>query len=130
MLGKFAGELLGVKPSESVLCIGEMGTGKTSSVAIPSVLHSDNACMICVDMTGLLPKYTAGKRSKLGQTFYFNWDLEDDIQKEMFYPRWNPLCEDNMPKNRQERDAYIKRIAGYLIDVNCKQNVKFKLGKS
>lgn len=118
MLGKFAGELLGVKPSESVLCIGEMGTGKTSSVAIPSVLHSDNACMICVDMTGLLPKYTAGKRSKLGQTFYFNWDLEDDIQKEMFYPRWNPLCEDNMPKNRQERDAYIKRIAGYLIDVN------------
>ncbi len=118
MLGKFGGELLGVKPSESVLCIGEMGTGKTSSVAIPSVLHSDNACMICVDMTGLLPKYTAGKRSKLGKTFYFNWDLEDDEEKGMFYPRWNPLCEDNMPKNREERDAYIKRIAGYLIDVD------------
>ena len=118
MLGKFEGELLGVRPSESVLCIGEMGTGKTSSVAIPSVLHSDNACMICMDMTGLLPKYTAGKRSRLGKTFYFNWDLEDDDEKGMFYPRWNPLCEDNMPKNREERDAYIKRIAGYLIDVN------------
>lgn len=118
VLGRFEGNLLGVKPAESVLCIGEMGTGKTSSVAIPSVLHSDNACIICVDMTGLLPKYTAGKRAKLGQTFYFNWDLEDDVEKEMYYPRWNPLCESNMPQNRDERDAYIKRIAGYLIDVN------------
>ena len=118
MLGRFEGELLGVKPSESVLCIGEMGTGKTSSVAIPSVLHSDNACMICVDMTGLLPKYTAGKRTRLGKTFYFNWDLEDDAEKGMYYPRWNPLCEENMPKERGERDAYIKRMAGYLIDVN------------
>ncbi|MBR1948541.1 MAG: type IV secretory system conjugative DNA transfer family protein [Alphaproteobacteria bacterium] len=118
MLGRFGGELLGVKPSESVLCIGEMGTGKTSSVAIPSVLHSDNACLICVDMTGLLPKYTAGKRARLGKTFYFNWDLEDDADKEMFYPRWNPLCSENMPKDVAERDAYIKRIASYLIDVN------------
>ncbi len=118
MLGRFEGSLLGVKPSESVLCIGEMGTGKTSSVAIPSVLHSDNACLICVDMTGLLPKYTAGKRTRLGKTFYFNWDLEDDVEKEIYYPRWNPLCEENMPNARDERDAYIKRIAGYLIDVN------------
>ena len=118
MLGRFEGELLGVKPSESVLCIGEMGTGKTSSVAIPSVLHSDNACLICVDMTGFLPKYTAGKRARLGKTFYFNWDLEDDVEKDLYYPRWNPLCESNMPQNRKDRDAYIKRIAGYLIDVN------------
>lgn len=118
MLGRFDGDLLGIKPSESILCIGEMGTGKTSSVAIPSVLHSDNACLICMDMTGLLPKYTAGKRSRLGKTFYFNWDLEDDVEKEMYYPRWNPLCENNMPQNRKDRDAYIKRIAGYLADVN------------
>ena len=117
VLGRFGGELLGVKPSESVLCIGEMGTGKTSSVAIPSVLHSDNACMICVDMTGLLPKYTAGKRSRLGKTFYFNWDLEDDVDKEMYYPRWNPLCDKNMPSDSDEKEAYIKRIASYLIDV-------------
>ena len=117
MLGQFEGELLGVKPSESVLCIGEMGTGKTPSVAIPSVLHSDNACMICVDMTGLLPKYTAGKRSRLGKIFYFNWDLQDNPTKEIYYPRWNPLCEENMPKEREGRDAYIRRIAGYLIDV-------------
>lgn len=117
VLGRFDGELLGVKPSESVLCIGEMGTGKTSSVAIPSVLHSDNACLICVDMTGLLPKYTAGKRSRLGKTFYFNWDLEDDEEKGMYYPRWNPLSEKNMPDNYEEKEAYIKRIASYLIDV-------------
>jgi len=71
VLGRFANMLLSVKPAESVLCIGEMGTGKTSSVAIPSVLRSDNACIIGVDMTGLLPKYTAGYRSKLGKVVYY-----------------------------------------------------------
>ncbi|MBE6444131.1 MAG: type IV secretory system conjugative DNA transfer family protein [Alphaproteobacteria bacterium] len=121
VLGRFANMLLSVKPAESVLCIGEMGTGKTSSVAIPSVLRSDNACIIGVDMTGLLPKYTAGYRSKLGKVVYYNWDLLDDHDKGMFYPRWNPLADDNMPINMQERDAYLKRIAGYLIDVEDKE---------
>ncbi len=118
VLGRYAGALLSVKPADSVLCIGEMGSGKTSSVAIPSVLRSDNACIIGVDMTGLLPKYTAGYRAELGKVIYYNWDLTDDPEKEMYYPRWNPLDDDNMPKDRKEKDAYLKRIANYLIDVD------------
>ena len=117
ILGRFANINLSVKPSESVLCIGEMGTGKTSSVAIPSVLRSDNACIIAVDMTGLLPKYTAGYRAKLGKVIYYNWDLLDDPEKGVFYPRWNPLSKDNMPNNKVEIEAYLKRITGYLVDV-------------
>ncbi len=121
VLGRFANTVLSVRPAESVLCIGEMGCGKTSSVAIPSVLRSDNACVIAVDMTGLLPKYTAGHRSRLGQVVYYNWDLLDDQEKQMFYPRWNPLAEDNMPKEAKEKDAYLQRIANYLVDVDDKE---------
>lgn len=117
VLGKFANVILSVRPAESVLCLGEMGTGKTSSVAIPSVLRSDNACIIAVDMTGLLPKYTAGHRARLGQVLYYNWDLMDDPEKGLFYPRWNPLADENMPKDQAEKEAYLKRIAGYLVDV-------------
>ena len=118
VLGRFGSLILSVRPSESVLCVGEMGTGKTSSVAIPSVLHSDNACIIAVDMTGLLPKYTAGYRARLGEVFYYNWDLLDEPDKGIFYPRWNPLARENMPKEQVERDLYLRRIAGYLADID------------
>lgn len=120
VLGKLADQLLGVRPSESVLCIGEMGCGKTSSVAVPSVLRSDNACVIAVDMTGLLPKFTSGYRAKIGKTVYYNWDLPDDPEKGIYYPRWNPLAEDNMPENEEEVVSYLKRIADYLVDVKEK----------
>ncbi len=116
ILGKLGNEILGTKPTESVLCVGEMGTGKTSSVAIPSVLQSDDACIIAVDMSGLLPKYTAGHRARLGKVFYYNWDLLDDPEKKLFYPRWNPLAKDNLPAETIERDAYLTRIAGYLVN--------------
>ena len=117
VLGRFANTVLSTKLAESVLCIGEMGTGKTSSVAIPSILRSDNTSIIAVDMTGLLPKYTSGHRSRIGEIFYYNWDLLDDADKGLFYPRWNPLSDDNMPKSLRDRDEYLKRIAGYLVDV-------------
>ncbi len=118
VLGRFGHLILSVRPTESVLCIGEMGTGKTSSVAIPSVLRSDNASIVAVDMTGLLPKYTAGYRATLGEVFYYNWDLLDDPDKGVFYPRWNPLARVNMPKKQEEKDAYLRRIAGYLADTD------------
>lgn len=118
VLGKFANILLSVKPAESVLCLGEMGTGKTSSVAIPSVLRSDNACIVAMDMTGLLPKYTAGHRASLGKIFYYNWDLLDDPEKGLFYPRWNPLADENMPKDAKDKEAYLSRVSGYLVNVD------------
>ncbi len=118
VLGRFAGNLLGTKQDESVLCIGEMGTGKTSSISIPSVLRSDNSCVIAVDLTGLLPKHTAGHRAKLGDVYYFNWDSLDEPQNNVYYPRWNPLATENIPQNITEIDAYFQRLAAYLTDVD------------
>ncbi len=121
VLGKFAGDILSTKKSESVLCVGEMGTGKTSNEAIPSMLNADGFSIIAMDLTGALPKYTAGYRATLGKVFYYNWDLVDEPDKNLFYPRWNPLCHKNIPQNPDDKKAYIKRIAKYIIDVNEKE---------
>ena len=118
VLGRFAGNLLGTKQNESVLCIGEMGTGKTSSVSVPSVLRSDDSCVVAVDLTGLLPKHTAGHRAKLGEVYYFNWDCLDEPQNNVYYPRWNPLASVNIPNEPQAIDIYFHRLASYLIEAN------------
>lgn len=118
VLGRFAGNLLGTKQNESVLCVGEMGTGKTSSISIPSVLRSDNSCVVAVDLTGLLPKHTAGHRAKLGEVYYFNWDSLDEPQNNVYYPRWNPLSLDNLPSEQIEVENYFQRLASYLAGID------------
>lgn len=125
VLGRFSGNLLTTKISDSVLCVGEMGSGKTSSVSIPSVLQIDEASIIAVDMTGKLPQYTAGYRSKLGETMYFNWDIKDDPTNNLFYPRWNPLATSFLPDSYEERDEYIRRIVAYFVDINPQEQENY-----
>lgn len=116
VLGRFSGKLLSAKSGDSVLCIGEMGSGKTSSVSIPSVLSADNASVLAVDLTGILPQHTAGYRSKIGEIAYFNWDVLDDVGNNVFYPRWNPFVSPHLPEWQDERDEYVKRLASYFVD--------------
>lgn len=117
VLGRFSGMLLGAKAGDSVLCIGEMGSGKTSSVSIPSVLSSDNTSIVAVDLTGILPQYTAGYRAKIGDIVYFNWDMQDDAQNNIFYPRWNPFEKPNIPDEQDMLESYIKRLASYFVEI-------------
>lgn len=124
-LGRFDGSILSAKISDSILCVGEMGSGKTSSVSIPSVLQTDEASIIAVDMTGKLPQYTAGYRSKIGEAVYFNWDIKDDPNNNLFYPRWNPLDAMFLPDNYEARDEYIRRIATYLVDIHTKEQESY-----
>lgn len=121
VLGKFAGVLLGAKQNESVLCVGEMGSGKTSSISIPSVLRSDNASVLAIDLTGRLSNYTAGYRSRLGDVFYFNWDNLDDPQNNIFYPRWNPFIKPHLPDNPEDVDVYLRRLASYFVEIDNKE---------
>ena len=121
VLGKFAGILLGAKQNESVLCLGEMGSGKTSGISIPSVLRSDNASVLAIDLTGRLSEYTAGYRSKLGEVVYFNWDNLDDPQKNIFYPRWNPFVKPHLPDNPEDINLYLQRLASYFVEINDKE---------
>ncbi len=115
VLGRFQGKLLGLKHSASVLCFGEVGCGKTSTVAIPSILRSDTLSVLAVDNSGALARHTSGYRAKLGKVFYFNWDLKDDIEKGIFYPRWNPLSEGNLPIKGLKRDEYLGFVTSYLV---------------
>ena len=115
VLGRFQGHVLGMCRPASVLCLGETGCGKTSTVAIPSILRSDNINVVAIDNTGTLAKYTSGYRSTLGPTFYFNWDMEDNPDKKEIYPRWNPLAAENLPPRGPERDGYIRFLASYMV---------------
>lgn len=114
VLGSFQGQILGTERPASVLCFGEAGSGKTSSVAIPSVLHADSMSILAVDNSGTLARYTSGYRAQLGKVFYFNWDLEEEPEKGSLYPRWNPLGKSNLPVKGAVRDDYLAFLSAYL----------------
>lgn len=115
VLGRFEEHILGLTRPEAVLCLGETGSGKTSTVAIPSILRSDNNSVIAVDNSGALARHTSGYRARLGPVFYFNWDLADDADKNAVYPRWNPLAAENLPGAGRERSDYIRFLASYMV---------------
>lgn len=117
-LGKFGDKILKLKHCASVLCFGETGSGKTAGIAVPSILESDNACVVAADTRNELAKYTSGYRSTLGKVFYFNWNLTDEPLKNEFYPRWNPLSAKDMPPKGKGRDEYVAGLVRYFISNN------------
>ncbi|MBE6444576.1 MAG: hypothetical protein E7019_00755 [Alphaproteobacteria bacterium] len=114
-LGRLGGNLLGISRAASVLCVGETGCGKTSTLAVPSILRSDNVSVIAIDNTGTLSRHTSGYRSKVSDVFYFNWDVSDNKDKGIVYPRWNPLAEDNIPTNADDKIEYLHFLSTYLV---------------
>lgn len=120
VLGQFQEYILGINKPSTILCFGEAGSGKTSSVAIPSILRSDNSSIIAMDNSGTLAKYTSGYRATLGPVYYFNWDLQDDPDKGSYYPRWNPLAPGNLPPKGEYRDDYLNFLSGFLISYDAR----------
>ena len=115
ILGKINGKILSLNKPSNVLCFGNEGSGKTSCVAIPSILRSDNCSIVALDNSGLIADYTSGYRSKLGPVFYFNWDKVDNHEKGEYYARWNPLSSDNMPVDTKKRELYLQKIVRHLF---------------
>ncbi len=113
-LGKFEGKSLGINKVASLFGWGASELGKTSSIAIPSILESNNSSVAAIDCTGDLFAYTSGHRRSLGEVFYFNWNLTDDPEKGEFWPRWNPLSPENLPRDADKREVYLKRLAAHL----------------
>ncbi len=115
VLGRFGDFLLGVPKAAAILCVGETGCGKTSTVAVPSILRSDSMSVVAVDNSGTLARHSSGYRAKLGPIYYFNWDIADDVDKDMLYPHWNPLAEENLPDNEEDKNNYIYFLASYMV---------------
>ena len=121
VLGRFQNYVLGVSRPANILCVGETGSGKTTSVGIPSILRADGMSILSVDNAGTLARHTSGHRAELGKIFYFNWDLPDDADKGIFYPKWNPLSISQLPAKGKQRDDYLKKIASYLASADEEQ---------
>ena len=114
-LGRFFDRDLRLGDTYSVWVLGESGMGKTSGVAIPSILESDKACIAAADDSGILAKYTAGYRARLGPVFYFDWRLSDNPDKGEYWPRWNPLSPRNLPRGGSKRERYILALSKALL---------------
>ena len=117
-LGRCFGRNLKLPNTYSVWALGESGMGKTSGVAIPAILETDRACVLAVDDSGILAKYTSGYRAQLGPVFYFDWRLKDNPEKGEYWPRWNPLSMRNLPRGGNKREHYIWVLSKALLGLN------------
>ena len=115
VLGKYHNQLIRLQVPMSAFVWGGEGLGKSSCVSLPTVLDSDEACLAVMDSSGALAKYSSGYRSKLGRVFYFNWALTDAPEKGEFWPRWNPVSSQELPKRGANRIKYIKMLIKCLF---------------
>ena len=71
--------------------------------------------VVAVDDSGTLARHSSGYRAKIGKVFYFNWDMCDDLEKNVVFPRFNPLSVENIPIDKKLKGEYFSFIAQYLV---------------
>jgi len=114
---KHKGKTVPLKLDEtlSTLCVAPPGTGKTRGVVEPTILECDTMSMIINDPKPELDGTTSGYRSTIGPVFIMNWGGQDDPEKGIYYPSWNPLSPEHVPYNPEQRDLYIDSICKVLV---------------
>jgi len=101
--------------SLSALCVAPPGTGKSAGVVIPTILDCDTVSMIINDPKPELKQKTSAYRSTIGPVFIMNWAGQDEPDRGIYYPSWNPLSPDHVPYNPEQRDLYIDSICKVLV---------------
>lgn len=99
----------------SALCLAPPGTGKTAGVVVPTILDCDGVSMIINDPKPELKQSTSGYRATVGPVFIMNWAGQDDPERGIYYPSWNPLSPEHVPFNSEQRDLYIDAICKVLV---------------
>ena len=99
----------------STLCVAPPGTGKTTGVVVPTILDCDTVSMIINDPKPELKQKTSGYRSTVGPVFIMNWAGQDEPERGIYYPSWNPLSPEHVPFNPEQRDLYIDSMAKVLV---------------
>ncbi len=99
----------------SALLVAPPGTGKTAGVVIPTILDCDKVSMIINDPKPELKQKTSAYRSTVGPVFIMNWAGQDDPQRGIYYPSWNPLSPEHVPFNQEQRDLYIDSMCNVLV---------------
>jgi type IV secretion system protein VirD4 len=116
VLGEWKGKLLKFKETLSVLCVAPPGTGKTVGVVVPTILEATkNTSMIINDVKPELFDLTSGYLSQHSFCLKLEWAAQDDPDRGIFYPRWNPLSPGAVPPPGPNRDLYIDRITNIMV---------------
>lgn len=116
VLGKFQGKFLRLKNTLSVMAFAPPGTGKTAGIVVPTITECPDVSMVIHDPKPEISDLTSGYRSKKGITFTINWGAEDDPEKGIYHPSWNPLAPDAVPPAGPERDLYVDSMINILIE--------------
>ena len=116
VLGKFHGKLLKMPETLSALVVAPPGTGKTAGVVIPTILESEGLSIIVNDVKPELCYQTSGYRATKGPVFIINWGAQDEPDKGIFYPSWNPLSPSCLPPLGPARDMYIDSMVAVLVE--------------
>ena len=99
----------------SALCVAPPGTGKTTGVIVPTILDCDTVSMIINDPKPELKQITSGYRATIGPVFIMNWAGQDEPERGIYYPSWNPLSPEHVPYNPEQRDLYVDAICKVLV---------------
>jgi len=118
VLGYFKKKPLMMNECLSALCIAPPGTGKTQGVVLPTIFDCTNVSMIINDQKQELKQNSSAYRASIGPTFIMNWAGQDDPERGIYYPSWNPLSPEHVPFNAEERDLYIDSICKVLVPDN------------
>ena len=116
VLGRFHGKLLKMPNTLSALVVAPPGTGKTAGVVVPTILESDDLSIIVNDVKPELNDMTSGYRAKKGPVFIINWGAQDDPERGIYYPSWNPLSPNCLPPLGPARDMYIDSMVAVLVE--------------
>ncbi len=117
-LGRFEGKTLSPDKASASFVWGEDGLGKTSTVAVPSILMANRASVVAIDTTGDILRYTSGHRCSQGNVFCFDWKKTDNPAQNEFWPRWNPLSSRDLPQKNPKRALYLRKLAAHFVSLS------------
>ena len=115
VLGYFKKKPLMMNECLSALCVAPPGTGKSQGVVLPTIFECNNVSMIINDPKPELYQSSSAYRSTVGPVFIMNWAGQDDPERGIYYPSWNPLSPEHVPFNPEQRDLYIDSMCNVLI---------------
>lgn len=115
VLGYFKEKPLMMDECLSTLCVAPPGTGKTQGVVLPTIFECNEVSMIINDPKPELKQQSSAYRATVGPVFIMNWAGQDDPQRGIYYPSWNPLSPEHVPFNQEKRDLYIDSMCNTLI---------------
>ena len=116
VLGYFKKKPLKLPKTLSVLCLAPPGTGKTQGIVLPTIFECPNVSMIINDPKPEIDEKSSGYRAThVGPVFIMNWAGQDEPEKGIYYPSWNPLSPGHIPFSTEQRELYVDYICDVLV---------------